>query len=94
MGLADDLALARVVTIEAAGWDSLRVSTFPPIGGIDRRFSGRHAFDDALTFASKAAAGLGYRLADRTGRLDPAMCTLMVRTAEAGAEIVPLASRR
>ena len=91
MALADDLALTRVVVIEAVAADALRVSTYPPIGGVERRFVGRCAFEDALTLASKAAAGLGYRLIDRTGRLDQAQCAALVAGRDRGAEIVPLA---
>ena len=94
MAPADDLALARVVMIEAAAADALRVTTFPAIGGIDRRFVGRGAFQDALALASKAAAGLGYRLVDRTGTLTPNQCAALVAGRTRGAEIVPLASRR
>jgi hypothetical protein len=96
MALADELQLARVVMIEAAGADALRVSTFPAIGGIDRRFTGRDAFEDALALAVNAAAGLGYPLTDRTGRLSEAECAALVERAAArsGGEIVPLASRR
>lgn len=96
MPLADDLQIDRVVTIEPVAGDVLRVSTFPPIGGIDRRFVGRDGFSDALRLAINAAAGLGYRLADRTGRLSDTECAALVadRVECGGCEIVPLASRR
>jgi len=93
MAGADDLPLASVVVIDTITADALRVSTFPPIGGINRRFVGRDAFADAVTLASKAAAGLGYRLIDRTGRLSADECAALLVGRE-GAEIVPLASRR
>jgi hypothetical protein len=94
MPLADDLKLARVVMIDAVAGDALRVTTFPAIGGIDRRFVGRDAFQEALALARNAAAGLGYSLVDRTGRLTPSECAALVAGRRRGAEIVPLAARR
>ncbi|MCR9193986.1 MAG: hypothetical protein NXH88_04590 [Hyphomonas sp.] len=83
------------VTIDYVSADVLRVSTTPPIGAIDRRFVGRGAFTDALSFACKAAAGLGYQLIDRTGRLSRDECSNMaaVVAGHVGATIVPLAAR-
>ncbi|AOL94671.1 hypothetical protein [Porphyrobacter sp. LM 6] len=94
MSLADELALARVVTIEFASADVLRVTTFPAIGGIDRRFTGRDAFQEALALACNAAAGLGYTLTDRTGTLSPDECAALVAGRSGVAEIVPIAARR
>ncbi len=96
MAFPDAVAGAPVVLIDMVSADVLRVSVQPPIGGIDRRFVGREAFTEALRLAINAAAGLGYRLADRTGRLSEAECAALVanQAGQGGAEIVTLASWR